>query len=230
MGVLTEELRRPRAGRVDQRSCRDLPRLAGGAAQSHPPLFGAALGIDAAPARQHRSAVLGRVDRIQHHQPRVIDPAVGIDEALAKARLQRCARCVLAQIDTARVGQPGAAGQVVVEEQPEADQPRGPHRRMVRVVGLLLRNDEAQPPHDVRRAAHQPFALGQGLAHQRELAVLQVAQPAVDQLGRRRRGVRRQIVLLAQQHPLTAAGQITGDAGAIDPATDDQHVDCSGVW
>ena len=34
---------------------------------------------------QDRRAALGGVDRVEHHQPRVVDPAVGIDEALAEA-------------------------------------------------------------------------------------------------------------------------------------------------
>ena len=63
------------------------------------------------------------------------------------------------------------------------------------------------------------------LAHQRELAVLEVAQAAVDQLGRRRRGVRGEVVLLAQQDARAAAGEVAGDAGAVDAAADDEHVD-----
>ena len=70
----------------------------------------------------------------------------------------------------------------------------------------------------------QHLALGQRLAHQRELVVLEVAQAAVDQLGRRRRGVRREVVLLAQHHAAAAAGEVARDAGAVDAAADDQHV------
>jgi ABC-type Fe3+/spermidine/putrescine transport system ATPase subunit len=40
-----------------------------------------------------------------------------------------------------------------------------------------------QRPHDVRRGAQQRFALLQRFAHQAELAVFEVAQAAVDQLG-----------------------------------------------
>jgi hypothetical protein len=36
--------------------------------------------------------------------------------------------------------------------------------------------------------------------------------------------VRRQVVLFAQQHPEAAAGGIAGNAGAVDPATNDQQI------
>src|SRR5690606_41330240 len=51
-----------------------------------------------------------------------------------------------------------------------------------------------------------------------------VAQAAVDRLGRRRRGVSGQVVLLAQDHLQAAPAQVTGDARAVDAATDPQHV------
>jgi hypothetical protein len=106
---------------------------------------------------------------------------------------------------------------VVVQEQAQADQPGRPH-------GRVVRHHEAQRPHDVRRALEQHLAFLQRLAHQRELAVFEVAQPAVDQLGARRRGVRGQVVLLGQHHAPAAAGQVAGDAAAIDAAAHDQHV------
>jgi hypothetical protein len=88
----------------------------------------------------------------------------------------------------------------------------------------IVRHHEAQRPHDVRRALEQHLAFGQRLAHQREFVVLEVAQPAVDQLGAARRGVRGEVVLLAQQHAQATACQIAGDAGAVDAAAHDQHV------
>src|SRR5207245_5587910 len=64
----------------------------------------------------------------------------------------------------------------------------------------------------------------QRLAHQRELVVLEVAQAAVDQLGRRRRGVRGEIVALGQRNAPATAREITRDAGTIDAAADDEYV------
>ena len=75
--------------------------------------------------------------------------------------------------------EPGSSSrprEVIVEEQAGADHPGRPQMRHVR-------HHEAQRPHDVRRGAQQHLALLQRLAHQGELAVLQIAQPAVDQLA-----------------------------------------------
>ena len=46
-----------------------------------------------------------------------------------------------------------------------------------------VRHDETQRPHDVRRRGEQHFPLPQRLAHQREMKLLQVAQPTVYQPG-----------------------------------------------
>ena len=65
---------------------------------------------------------------------------------------------------------------------------------------------------------------GQRFAHQPELVVLEVAQPAVDQLGaplRRRRG---EVVLFDQQHREAAAGGVARDAGAVDAGADDEEI------
>ena len=72
----------------------------------------------------------------------------------------------------------------------------------------IVRHHEAQRPHDVRRAAQQHLALVQRLAHQRELAVLEVAQAAVDQLGADDDDVcAARSSCLAQQHRQAAAGE-----------------------
>jgi hypothetical protein len=63
-------------------------------------------------------------------------------------------------------------------------------------------------------ASSSTLALLQRLAHQAELVELEVAQAAVDQLGAGRRGVRREVVLLAQQHAQAAAGRVARNAGS----------------
>ena len=55
--------------------------------------------------------------------------------------------------------------------------------------------------------------------------MLEVAQTAMDQLGRSRGGRLRQVAALDQQNPPAAAGGVAGDAGAIDAAADDQQVE-----
>ena len=87
-----------------------------------------------------------------------------------------------------------------------------------------MRHDEARRPGEVSGHAQQNLALGERLGDQAELELLEIAQPAMDQLRGRRRGRRRQIAALDQQHREPAAGSIAGDAGAIDAAADDQQV------
>ena len=219
-----QELRGPGSGGVDQHAGLHAQRgPALGLQRGLPAAAGTftAHGLRAGAARQHGGAALGGVHGVQHNQPGVVHPAVAVDEAARVLRLQRGARRVLAQLHRGRARQPFAAGQVVVQEQPGADHPHRPHRRVVR-------HHEAQRPHDVRRTAQQPLALGQRLAHEAELVVLEVAQATVDELGARRRGVRRQVVLLAQQHPQATARQVARDAGAVDAAAHHQHVGVDG--
>jgi hypothetical protein len=215
--LVGQELRRPRAGRVDQRTGAQRAGPAAGVREHHLPAGRGPARAGAGPARQHLRAVLGRVDRVEHDEPRVVDPAVGVHEALAEGLLQRQARRVHAQVDGARRGQHLAAGEVVVQEQARPDHPHRTHARVVR-------HHEAQWPHDVRRAAQQHLAFGERLAHQRELAVLEVAKAAMDELGRRRRGVGRQVIALAQHHRQAPSGEVAGDAGPVDTPTDHQHV------
>jgi hypothetical protein len=85
---------------------------------------------------------------------------------------------------------------------------------------LFVRQHEFQRPDDMRREAQHHFALGQGLGHQAELVVLEVAQSAMDQLGARRRCRRGEIVLLGEQHLEPAAGGVARDARAVDAAAD----------
>ena len=147
----------------------------------------------AARAREHRRAVLARVHRGQHHEPRVVDPGVRVHEALRVARVERRAGRVPAQVHALGAGQPPPAREVVVEEESGADHPRRPQVRVVR-------QHEAQRPARcaARRSMHD-LALAQRLAHQPEVVELEVAQSAVDQLGAGRRGVRGEVVLLAEQ-------------------------------
>ncbi len=207
----------PGTGRVDQGAGANLARLSALRLQRHIPALGAALrrhaagaGVDAGPAR------LG-VERGEHHQAGVIDPAVGIHERPPQMRLQALAQLVPAQIHAGAARKHLAPGEMVVEEQAGANHPGRAH-------GRIVRHDEAQRPDDVGRAAHQHFALLQGLAHQGVLVVLQVAQAAVNQLGGGRRSVRCQVVLLAKRDAPAAARQVAGDAGAVDAAADHEDV------
>ena len=70
-----------------------------------------------------------------------------------------------------------AAGQQIVKRQPDAHLPAG------HPITLVLGNDEANRVDRMRRNPCQRCALGQAMAHQAKIKVLQVAQPAVNQLA-----------------------------------------------
>ena len=162
--------------------------------------------------------MLARIHGGEHDEARVVHPGVRVDEALRVARLERRAGRVPAQVDAGRARQAPPPREVVVEEQADADHPGGTQVRVVR-------QHEAQRPADVRRRGEHDLALAQRLAHQREVVELEVAQAAVDQLGAGRRGVRGEVVLLAEQRAQAAAGGVARDAGAVDAAADDEQVE-----
>src|SRR3979490_2498616 len=87
-----------------------------------------------------------------------------------------------------------------------------------------MRHDEARWPGQVPGDARRNLALGERLGDQAELELLEIAQPAMDQLRGRRRGRRRQIASLDQQHREPPAGSVARDAGTIDAAANDQQV------
>ena len=176
-----------------------------------------ALGAGDARAGADRGAALGGVERVEHDQPGIVHPAVGIFEAGAEFPHQRLAGDVVGEIERARRRQDFARAEPVVEEQPEPQ-----HERRARP--RHRRQHEAHRPDDVRRHPQQHLALGQRLAHQPERAVLEIAQAAVDELGRGRRGARAEVVLLQQQHAQAAAGGVARDAGAVDAAADDGEI------
>lgn len=207
----------PRARRVRDRARPHVERRAVGALQSCMPLPVAALGRHELRAREDARAALLRIERVQHDEPRIVDPAVRIDEAALDRIDERRARRMAAHVDAARARQQLAFREMVVQEEADPDEPRGAQVRHVR-------HHEAQRPHDVRRRAQQRFAFLQRLAHEPEFLVFEVAQPAVDQLRARRGGVRREVVLLAKEHRQAAAGRIARDARAVDPAADDEQI------
>jgi ElaB/YqjD/DUF883 family membrane-anchored ribosome-binding protein len=76
-----------------------------------------------------------------------------------------------------------------------------------------------------RDHVQQQPALAQRLAHEAELLLLEVAQPAVDQLARARRRAGREVTRLDQRHRQTARGGVERAARAGRPAADDEHVE-----
>ena len=77
--------------------------------------------------------------------------------------------------------------------------------------------------------AAQPLALAQRLVHEADVAVLQVAQPAVHELRALRRRAAGEVVALDQRGAQAAAGGVERHPGAGDPAADHEHVERLGA-
>ena len=164
-----------RASRIDYRARGHLA-LASAIAKGCPPSVGGARQRRALGPDPHLGTVfLGILDR-QHHQPCVLDPAVGIFEPGPQPLLQHPAMRGDAQVDTLAARQAHLPGDAVVEQQSQTQHPFGPHARFVR-------HDEAQRPDDMRCIAQQHLAFAQALRDEPELVMLEIAQPAMDQLG-----------------------------------------------
>ena len=86
------------------------------------------------------------------------------------------------------------------------------------------RDRRLQRPHVVRRGAQQGVALGDRLVDEAELAVLEIADAAVDHVRRRGRGAADEVVALDEGDVHALHGQVAEGREAVDPAADDQHV------
>ena len=235
---------RPHAGGVDDRLGRDRERLAGlgvadlGAA-------GAAALLDQPghlePVGEHGPEALGLAEHGQD-QPHVVglavveevaagglaagqrgqqlDDLVAADHAVARrAPVRVPVEVAVADAAAAERRAPQPVDRHhVVHVQPEAEQ----------AVGARAAeggHDHRQRPHEVRGERGVDLALEQRLAHEPEVEVLQVAQAAVDELARARRGAGGVVGLLDQRDRVAARGGVERDAGAGDAAADHQHVE-----
>ena len=77
----------------------------------------------------------------------------------------------------------------------------------------------------MRRELDHQLTLQESLAHQSEVEVLEVAEPAVDHLRRSAGGARRVVVALDEGHRVSARGRIERHPGARDPAADHDDVE-----
>ena len=216
-GGRVQELRGPGACRVDQAARPDSGARACGAEQRGVPVLGAALDGAASGTGQHPRAAFASINRRQHHQARIVDPAVRILETTRKSRLQFAPRGVAAQGQRMGTGQKFTPRQAVVQTQAGPDHPR-------RALAAVVRHHKAQRPHDMGSAAQQHFTLEQRLAYQAEGIVFEVAQAAVYQFARSGRRVGSQVILLAQHHRQAAPCRVARDAGAIDTAANHQNI------
>ena len=88
----------------------------------------------------------------------------------------------------------------------------------------LMRQHKLQWLDQMRRNAEQHFTLGQRFANEAEFVVFKVAQPAVNELGRPLRRVRRKIVFFNEQHRQASTNRVTRDTGAVDTAADNENI------
>ena len=97
------------------------------------------------------------------------------------------------------------------------------------LVVVLERPQEGLGLDQVRRGgAQQAAALGEGLVHEGEVELVEVAQAAVDELGGPRGGARGPVAHLHDAGAQAAGRGVQGDAGAGDAPADDQHVQALG--
>src|SRR3954469_23414176 len=108
-------LRRPGTGRIDQCTRGHDVAVAAGAERQLPELRGA-VGAYEPRAGADDGAALSRVDCIEHHETRIIHPAVGIDETPAEFTLERLAKRTMGEIDHLRGGQDFAPSEMVINE------------------------------------------------------------------------------------------------------------------
>ena len=73
----------------------------------------------------------------------------------------------------------------------------------------------------MRAPPEQHLALGQRLMHQTEVVVLEIAQPAMDELGRGGRRRSGEVALLAEKDRKAASGGVAGNAATVDATADD---------
>jgi hypothetical protein len=158
----------------------------------------------------------------------VVDPGVVVQEAGGQAPAVEIGheleglplRQPLVQLPDA-----GAAGGVV-HPQGGADSPGvGPGPGPTCRPASEYRDEEGEGLDQVGGEAEQSLSLGQRLVDQPELLLLEVPQPAVDQLrgsGRRAGG---EVAPLDEGRPQAPAGGVEGDTGTGDPAADHEHVE-----
>ena len=137
-------------------------------------------------------------------------------------RLGRVDRAVALGAPFLGVGSPAPAqpvgGHHVVHVQTHAHEPIG-------AVTTECRDEERERAHQVGRQVDHQLALEQCLAHKAEVEVLEVAQPAVHELGRAAGGARGVVGLLHEGDRVPARRRVERHARAGDPAADHHDVE-----
>ena len=87
------------------------------------------------------------------------------------------------------------------------------------------RDHERQQLDQVGSVAAEALALVERLVDEADVALLEVAQSPVDELGALRRGAAGEVVGFDQRRAQAPGGGVEGDPDAGDPAADDEHVE-----
>jgi hypothetical protein len=104
--LAVEETAHPRARDVQQRATGDLATSAGGSVlERDAPQIPIAPSREAPRPRKDRRALFGRAARIEHHEARVVDAAVGVEEPVRELGLQRGTVSGGRELHAARPGQ-----------------------------------------------------------------------------------------------------------------------------
>ena len=202
----------PRARGVDEAACGDATAIG----ERRAPAAVDPLGLVEREIGFDRRAIGGGVDRIGEGEAGVIDEGVPIDEAL-RAALERIGEGAVARPEPARSGQRRFAAQQIVKIEPGADHPPRAH-------GMFMRQDEFEAVDQVRRRLQQPLALVKRLRDQAEIVIFEIAQAAVNQLGRFRRRLTGEIALVDEQHRQAKQRRLARDRAAVDAAADDEEI------
>ena len=142
----------------------------------------------------------------------------------AGARLER-----LGGGDPARAREGLAAGAGAEAEQVAGGEAGAGGRGLAAADGVVQRHQHRQRVGEVRGGRlHQDAALDRALVGDADLAVGEVAQAAVHQLGRPARGAERQVVGVDGQHREPAGRGVEGDTGAGHAEAGDDQVDLVG--
>jgi hypothetical protein len=186
--------------------------LAGTAEAGHPHARGderAVGGGRAGDGDDHAGVVLGGVVELD-----------GADERVGAQRGRDLERAALGEMAVAGNGPSAADG--VVEDQPGAEVRALP-------AAAAQRPQERHRRHEVgREPREQQLALAQRLAHEPEVAHLEVPQAAVDELARCAGGAGREVARLDERDAQAARGGVERRPGAGDAAPDDEHVQVAG--
>ena len=236
---------RPHAGGVDHAVGANLEALAG-LPVLHPHAARDAVLLDELvhldPVGAHRAEALGLLEHGQH-EPGIVglavveeiargglairqggqqlddllagDHAVALGVPLGRAQLLHAPAA-------AAPGPPAGGGHDVVHVQADADQQVGAR-------AAEGGHHERKGTHQMRRQADHERALQQSLPDQPEIEVLEVAQPAVDELAGTARRADRVIAALHEGDAVAPAGGVQRHAGAGDPAADDHQVELLGA-